>query len=160
MRDHSNKTYIVLGMHRSGTSFVTQALQDAGAEMNGRPPYHENQDFLALNNKILTQSGANWANIPENIKVNPDTAQKIKTLIAKYGKKFWGWKDPRTSLTLPAYLPYLKDDVYLIACFRKPKRVGKSLEVRGDMSAAAGEALANKYNEKLLENIKEFLKDE
>jgi len=67
--------------------------------------------------------------------------------------KNWGWKDPRTTLTIEAYLPYLiKPHFY--ACFRDPKDVAKSLEIRNNFPISKGIELAKIYNKRLFEFLK------
>jgi hypothetical protein len=41
----------------------------------------------------------------------------------------WGWKDPRTCLTLP-FWQHLVSNIYYILCFRNPVDVSRSLEQR------------------------------
>jgi len=68
------KTYIVFGMHRSGTSFLAHALKDQGVnigkEITGPGVgnlvgYFENVDFLHFNDLLLTEAGGNWAAVPD-----------------------------------------------------------------------------------------------
>ncbi len=72
------KTIIVLGMHKSGTSLVAGALKKAGVNMGdnllGRhwsnPLGHfEDMDFFRLNRKILREVGGGWDNPPSLDKV-------------------------------------------------------------------------------------------
>ena len=69
---------LVLGMHRSGTSAVTQAVHhlglDAGPDQVGgdwsNPNGHwESQRLLAVNDALLARGGATWRSIPEGFAV-------------------------------------------------------------------------------------------
>ena len=56
------KTYIVLGMHRSGTSFISKALHDSGVDMGegklmgpnewNKLGHYENTQFVSMNSQI------------------------------------------------------------------------------------------------------------
>jgi len=158
------KTYVILGMHRSSTSLVAKGLAgeiDMGIDWannplqsDGRCRYFEDFRFNRLNDAILAAAGGDWINVPpeEAILAQREAfAGPIRQLVeeASKGRELWGWKDPRTVLTIRLFLPYLVNPHY-ICCFRDPAEVGKSLERRGDMEAAQGIQLAKTYNERLL----------
>jgi len=76
-RGDMNKTVIVLGMHRSGTSMVSGVLNilgvDIGKDLLGNhwsnPLGHfENNDFRNLNTQILKEAGGDWLNPPSREK--------------------------------------------------------------------------------------------
>lgn len=79
---------------------------------------------------------------------------KIKSLIERK-KGLWGWKDPRTTLTIKLYLPYLKNP-HFICCFREPIEVAKSLYRRQKMPIKKGLKLAKIYNKRLLKFLREI----
>lgn len=167
------RTYIVLGMHRSGTSFISKALAEQGVNMGndlgkadwGNPHgYWENQDFIELNTKILKHVKGEWDIVPSKKKIRQSAEhhkEEVKELVHKYKDDLWGWKDPRTSITLPAYLPHLEDiednDIYLVCMFRKPNKVAQSNEKVGNRSAERAEEITRDYNRRIFENVKEFL---
>jgi hypothetical protein len=66
----------------------------------------------------------------------------------------WGWKDPRTVLTFPLWKPLLAP-YRIVACFRHPAGVAKSLAVRDDMALDKGYALWAAYAERLLEHVRD-----
>lgn len=170
------RTYIVQGMHRSGTSFIAKSLFDQGIDMGknlGEPNwanphgYYENQDFIKLNTRILKSVGGEWDILPSKERIEMagnDFKEEIRTLIDNSKGEMWGWKDPRTTVTLPIYLDILEEDedndVYLICMFRKPKKVAASNEKVGNRSAERAEEITKDYNERLFDNIKEFLEYE
>lgn len=148
-----NKTFVVLGCHRSATSLIAKALQGAGVHMGdnllqGLPDnpegHFEDMDFLIKNVMIL--GGDHWD--------KPDTPLQdvdVTDLLARKNvRPLWGWKDPRTSLTIEKYYEHLEDPI-LVVSFRRPEHVGDSLARRGDMSREEGIKLAKDYNRKLID---------
>jgi hypothetical protein len=126
--DKSPKTYVVLGCPGSGTSFLAKALHDQGVDMGTtNMEFYENLDFVKLNQEIMG-----------------GVTGRIKEVINKYKKQFWGFKDPQSAFTIDKILPHLEDDVYLVCIFRKPERV-KYKE-------------PEKYNRKIIEAIQKFTK--
>lgn len=124
---------------------------------------YENKDFVKLNNKILAKAGGGWNDIPDEVDVleaGEDMRKEIVELVKMYESQFWGFKDPRTSLTAPVYLPLLdKDggDVYMVAIFRKPKRVAESLYRCHKVEKGRGMVLAREYARRVLKAVREFV---
>ena len=67
------RTFVVLGMHRSGTSLTAGGLEKIGIDMGDNqlganqwnPLGHfENVDFVGLNDRILNTAGGNWLDPP------------------------------------------------------------------------------------------------
>lgn len=106
--------YIVLGMHRSGTSLVSSMLHVGGVEMcrhrcgqgtKSQPYGHfEDEQFKALNNLILFAAGGDWKNPPADDKIIDGVrpfhrAMDMQIKARAVNRPVWGWKDPRTVLT-------------------------------------------------------------
>ena len=155
------KTFVVLGMHRSATSLIARGLLNSGvfigetligASTDNTYGHFEDIDFVRFNDKLLAAAGGSWDKPPLEIDIlnlREEYDNEIRDMIkSKERKPFWGWKDPRTTLTIDLYLPHLTNP-HVIACYRNPFSVGKSLELRGDMSSEAGHKLANEYNRRL-----------
>ena len=163
-----NRTFVVLGMHRSGTSLLAGGLQamdiDMGKKLLPASPFNpkghfENEDFVKLNDEILQAAGGSWDNPPTEeaiLSVRQQFDDKIKKTVEKHQKKLWGWKDPRTTLTIKLYLPYLEHP-FFITCFRKSEEVALSLYRRDKMPKQKGIQLAKIYNDRLLKFITDFL---
>lgn len=159
-RPISVKTFVVLGMHRSATSLIAKSL-DHEIHMGTRfikPDEHnplgyfENFSFYKLNMEILERAGGDWQNPPSESEIMKQKSFfdfKIKQLIEQSEKPLWGWKDPRTVLTINLFEPYLRNPHY-ICCFRNPIEVAKSLVARNDMSFDKGIALAKEYNSRII----------
>ena len=158
------KTFIVLGMHRSATSLAAKGLHESGVYMgedllgkNSSNPYghFENRRFVQLNDALLDRAGGKWDKPPEHariIKAGQELSSRIEQTVAmeSKGHEFWGWKDPRTTLTIQCYWQYLTNP-HLIICFRNPVEVAVSLKKRNGFSLAQGVGLATEYNKRILE---------
>jgi hypothetical protein len=136
-------TYIVLGMHRSGTSAVAGMLDALGVRMgpkNARPDWigrhwsnpmghFENPDIVWLNGMILGYDGTGvhesprWDQIPERARAL--ALQIDRTLRATEGD-LWGWKDPWSVLTIEEFLPKVHDARFILV-YRDPDQVAQSL---------------------------------
>ncbi len=163
------KTVVILGMHRSGTSMTAGILTKLGVDMGkkllgksaGNPKGHfEDKDFIELNKKILRIAGGDWKEPPYNkmILMQKDKFRKqINSMIRMKESALWGWKDPRTSLTIELYLSYLKNP-YFIVCHRNPLAIGNSLDRRKNQSISvqSGIKLTKVYEERINNFFKKF----
>ncbi len=152
----------VLGMHRSGTSMITRALNILGLEL-GAPllkphadnprGFWEHEFFISVNIRIL-----------ETFRVNPDglapaadliratrdsgrvaidsaTAAAIAGFIDKtFVTETWGWKDPRTVLLFPFWIRVLREigysDIRPLIITRNVDDCVPSLLRRGNLGSA------------------------
>lgn len=154
-------------MHRSGTSMVTRLLNLCGVylgeetELDRKAPdnpegYWENIKFLQVSDKILSLFDGAW-DLPPEFPSNWTSSGKLK--MPKYQAKEllesfeeeepWGWKDPRTSLTLPfwqALIPNLK----ILVVIRNPLDISRSLSQRGYSSVQFHARLINTYFENII----------
>ena len=156
----------ILGMHRSGTSWMTSLLVLGGAN---RPKDvlsakaknakgYESKAVNRINEKILEQSGGAWFNLPELIKIpRKPSIRTIRFLFQHRNTPMLVVKDPRMVHTYEYWEPYLEKPEIVI-CFRRPESVAKSLKTRdGDMlSQDEAMKLWNAYNLKLLERVDDF----
>jgi hypothetical protein len=142
----------ILGMHRSGTSMVaglTNLLgvylgpddRMLGASRHNQKGYWEHRDIIAMNDRILARFGGDWRNVPdfpprwETITELKDLKRDAQRVLDRdfSGQSLWGWKDPRTCLTLcfwQSFLPPIKHIIVL----RNPVGVASSLERRDKLS--------------------------
>ncbi len=148
-----NKTFVILACHRSASSLVAKALHEAGVDMgddllSGLPDnpdgHFEDMDFLKKNVELL--DGNVWNDVDRPL-TESDTESLIKK---KNNKPLWGWKDPRTVLTIDKYYEHLEDPV-IVGLFRKPEHVAKSMAARGDISEEEALTLAKAYNRKIID---------
>ena len=148
-----NKTFIILGCHRSASSLVAKALHEAGVHMGDdllsglqdNPEGHfEDMDFLKKNVELL--GGDIWNDVDRPLQ-DADTNELINS---KDTRPLWGWKDPRTTLTIDKYYNHLEDPI-IVGLFRKPELVAKSMAKRGDISEVEALILAKAYNKKIID---------
>ena len=158
------KTVVVLGMHRSGTSLVSGILKNLGVNMGdvllgsnfGNPTGHfEDLEFLKLNNAILKSACGGWDNPPSPEKIASQKkifSDRIKLLVERRNSnsEIWGWKDPRTCLTIDLFLEHLINP-HIIICQRTHKEILKSLHLRGKIQYKDGIELVDYYEERISE---------
>jgi hypothetical protein len=165
---------VVLGMHRSGTSFLVRALNLAGLwlgepahlatiegrAMSGNPKgNYEHREAVAISEVILRRAGGEWFRPPRQILGEADDGQRIRAFCARlqatrppeYAR--WGWKDPRAVLTLDVWRAALPCGLFIVAAFRHPTAVARSLLSRNRLPLQAGYALWTHYNRQLLRQL-------
>lgn len=168
----------ITGMHRSGTSLVANLLSGCGlylgneedlmpATVDNPKGYWENREFLVLNNEVLAELGGDWESPPATHEGWPEEARfrplraKAELLLEKFaGHEPWGWKDPRTSLTLPFWMslnglrvPFWLDvapKLKIVLCLRNPLEISRSLSTRRFSPTSAGLDLWLLYNREIL----------
>ncbi|MBI4122936.1 MAG: sulfotransferase [Parcubacteria group bacterium] len=157
------KTIVVIGMHRSGTSLTASILNVLGVHLgkkligatSSNPLGHfENAEFVELNDTLLLAANGDAAHPPslsELEAIRDRFAPRIKNLIARSERDLWGWKDPRTSLTISLYFPFLRNP-YFIHCKRNPNQIAESLQKRSGMRRDEALRITRVYEER----IKEF----
>lgn len=160
----------VLGMHRSGTSLVARILNILGVHLGPQEcllqglaenpkGFWEHQAILGINNEILARQGGSWHSPPafpsgwESAPELGDLRDRAHSVIqADFGgADIWGWKDPRTCLTLPFWKSIEPPTGYVI-CVRHPVEVAQSLERRNDFPFEQGIYLWLAYLKSSLEH--------
>jgi hypothetical protein len=148
----------VLGMHRSGTSCLAGSLEQQGlflGEVNTSAPWNRrgNRESFALmdfQTAILAASGGAWDSPPAAVDWLPEHFETARGMLAEQaGRPVWGFKDPRTLLTLEGWR-LLVPDIERAGIFRHPLKVAQSLKSRNDMPLEAGLELWRAYNERLV----------
>jgi hypothetical protein len=132
---------VISGMHRSGTSLVASALQQAGLEIGdqlmgpgpgNRRGHFEDQDFFLLHEEMLGAIGST-ALIGVEEMVPPageEFEARARDLVQRRQEiPLWGWKDPRTCLFLDFWERQVPDANYLFL-YRHPLEVALSLRRR------------------------------
>jgi hypothetical protein len=139
---------VVLGMHRSGTSAFSGVLRLLGFELGTdllRPNefnptgYWENQSIVRLNERILSHLGTSWSDVflpPYHLNrtdLRETFEAEARALLDKAfaGKRTWVLKDPRISMLMDFWLPYLRErNACFIHVVRHPVEVASSLKRR------------------------------
>jgi len=129
--------------------------------------HYENKKFLQLNINILAAAGGSWKKPPSReaiLEVEPLVGPHIKKTVeeeslraSNAGFISWGFKDPRTTLTIELYVHYL-DDPQFVCCYRDPREVAKSLNRRNGFPISQGMELAKVYNDRLSSFIDSWMK--
>lgn len=157
------KSILVMGMHRSGTSCVTEVLEAYGVSLGPQSElmpattanprgYFENMTFNQICIDLLHAADADWwkvskfdsANIPAPLleKAKADLGQLIASLD---GTQVFALKDPRLCFLLPVLRPLFPNPVF-VHVVRSPIEVAMSLNERNGFGMAEGIALWEAYN--------------
>lgn len=164
VRQDAPASVVVLGMHRSGTSSLTGCLAEAGLELgdvNQEAPYNrrgnqEDRRIMELHDDVLLASGGTWLDPPDEVIWTDAHRKRRDALIAEHGTgTVWGFKDPRTLLTVEGWLEALPG-LRAVGTFRHPAAVAASLEARDGLPYEQALALWRKYNERLLRHHDRF----
>lgn len=138
---------LILGIHRSGTSLLTQGLVAAGAvagefndfrDADNPEGYREHPQIRTLNNRLLTHLGASWDNwgfrasavdftIPTMGPWRDEAIQVLQTAFPGTGP--FVLKDPRCATLLPFWqsvIPAAGFDLRSIVLLRDPVEVAES----------------------------------
>ena len=152
------RNVVILGMHRSGTSMVAEALASAGLYV-GEPEdllsgqednphgFWEREDVVALNDAILLDNGGHWYRPPRGtLTVSPEQTAAITSIVSGMPvDQSWLVKDPRQVLTWPLWERALADAV-LVFVYRDPVAVAASLQRRNEFPLSLGLCLWEYYN--------------
>jgi hypothetical protein len=133
-------TWILTGMHRSGTSMFSRFMHESGVNMGkdfyfddiaNKYGHFEDLDFLNLQRKELSKlfNGEDYL-VYQDFEPGEDFVRKSKQLL-KTKKTInsnanWGWKDPRTTVFLEHWRQF-DHEANFIFMVRKPEAVVNSL---------------------------------
>lgn len=161
---------IVVGMHRSGTSFVASLLHAAGLDMGSRlmpaarsneRGHFENMDFVEFHMRELRLTGhddSGWATL-QTLTLSEEAAAEARDIIETNARtSAWGWKDPRTTFFLDFWSSLLPNANFVFI-YREPSEVIESLYRRGDEPIQLSPELAARayitHNEMMLKHARE-----
>jgi len=163
--DSPRAAYLVLGMHRSGTSAVTQLLGFAGAELpanvmpgdeHNAKGYFEPWRIAMFNDERLRAAGGAWDDVfaypfrPLSRREERQWLVRAEALLeAEYGQaKFPLLKDPRITVLMPFWRTVFEDLGLGLRCVipvRHPLAVAGSLARRDGFPAQKGVLLWAAY---------------
>lgn len=158
------------GMHRAGTSMVAKALRLAGLHLGSDGDlvdpapdnpggFFEHARVVRLDDDLLQATGGAWDHLPaipplaaddERVAELREPALELIEELAVAPS--WGWKDPRTSLTVRFWLDLLPD-LRVVVCVRNPLEVALSLKQRNKTSYAHAVSLWHGYYRALLDAV-------
>lgn len=166
-RTTTQRTIIMLGMHRSGTSTLAGSLEAGGVDLgvtnassfDNVKGNRESRRIMIMHNDLLVRNGGSWHQPIQPLKWEPIHYAIRDLVIESYAESaIWGFKDPRTLFTLNGWLDVLPA-AELVGIFRHPFFVAESLKRRNDMPYEQGLELWLNYNRVLLwyfNNLQEF----
>jgi hypothetical protein len=131
---------IIIGSHRSGTSWVSKSLADAGVQMGAERDHNEEAwHFLNLNQQAMENASGSW-DMPLVPQERHWPIHRIEDLMKSHfgfhrrrdlwqlwvrGAQ-WGWKDPRNTFTLSHWLK-LFPNARILHVYREGEEVAESL---------------------------------
>jgi len=164
----NQKAICIIGMHRSGTSTISRAVNLLGAylgeERDMMKPradnpegFWERQDIANLDDKILAAYKKDWDCLvpqPEGWHKSEEAAPlraEVKALLATHfsGKPLWAWKDPRTTVVFEIWKEAVAELGAALACLvvvRNPLDVARSHQKRDGFSLEKGFGVWFNYN--------------
>lgn len=126
--------YVVLGMHKSGTTLVSQILHHSGINMGefddsvsyDKGNKFERQNVLALDMEIMGADDDRLLDLPGGAvpELKPEQRTRMREIIQTCRKAHpdWGFKDPRATLLYTLWAEELPEHK-IIAVFRDPMQV-------------------------------------
>lgn len=156
-----NLCVIVLGMHRSGTSALSGALDSAGvsfgsnllAPSSDNPTgFVENSEIVHTHDLLLATLNSSWDDViplPDRWWVGEEV-KKFSTRLKEIAEQqlqnhsIWGLKDPRLCRLLPVWHDILDEigcDIHHVINHRHPIEVGASLKKRNNFGMSKTAAL-------------------
>jgi hypothetical protein len=146
------RLFVVLGMHRSGTSALCRCLHTLGINLgsNLNPPHDTNPkgfwedlDVLEFNENLLATLGMRWDTFApmsvervqfiQRAELIGQAKSMLGSKISGSDDKLFGFKEPRTTKLLPFWLKVFQGEPYQVAYllpYRNPLSVAQSLNKR------------------------------
>lgn len=164
---------IVLGMHRSGTSALTDLLRRMGlwagergdfppADEHNRAGYFEHLDVWAVDEALLRALGATWSEVADLDLAKLDEGhraafhERIRDVVEDLDRHgSWVVKDPRLCLLLPLWREHLTRP-FCVLIHRQPLAVARSLAKRDGLPILRGIALWEAYNRAALAHSRDL----
>ncbi len=151
IREGKNQIFVVLGMHRSGTSAITYSLKILGiglgenlhpAGFDNPKGFWEDRDCLAINEQLLEHFGSTydrldfaWDCKKNDTIINTLKLEAKQIIVNRLNENsgIWGFKDPRTCRLLSFWREVFDSihcEVRYIITLRNPLSVASSLAKR------------------------------
>lgn len=129
----------VLGMHRSGTSWLAGSLQEMGVELgevstadpHNRKGNRESKELMVLHDTVLGDNDGSWKKPPKRREWSEERRAAMADYITRMDAEhaLWGFKDPRALLLWDEWLRQIPH-VERVGIYRHPLAVHRSLESR------------------------------
>lgn len=160
----TKKLIIVAGMHRSGTSAVTGAIEQLGVKLGDNlagpqegindKGYKEDLNVIALHEEMLWSIPAAWDDIipfeSGQVEASKQYKQKLADILTEYFKDsdLCAVKDPRICLFIPFWIEVCREqdiEIVFVIPSRDPTAVAKSLHKRDAMQIDRALMLWRRY---------------
>lgn len=128
--------YLILGMHKSGTTLLAETLHKSGINMieeefdddsNYKTGHkYERPSTNQMNKQLLkTDDMFDFTACRDGIVLETQQREKMKEIVSSYNDRYgeWGFKDPRTVLTYSSWKDILPKDHKIIVVYRKPSQI-------------------------------------
>jgi len=157
--DRQQRVLAILGMHRSGTSLLAGTLQEAGlflGDVVNSAPHNQkgNRESLPirlLHDDLIERAGGSWDEPPLAVDWKPIHRALQQAIIQDFSpNRCWGFKDPRSLICLDGWLKAIPA-LEMVAIFRHPEEVARSLNARNGFTLLRGMEIWEIYNKRLLE---------
>ncbi len=135
--------YVVLGMHKSGTTLVARILHHSGINMIAQDSdisydhgnQYERRSTLDMNVALLKHQsyyGITFAPTPADITPTTTQVEQMQAIVNQCQQNYsdWGFKDPRSCLTYPVWTPYLPPHT-LILVYRDLREIWPRFRYNG-----------------------------
>jgi hypothetical protein len=173
-----NKTVIVIGVGRGGTSLTAGILNGLGVQMgeNQKPGdganehgYFENKVIEDFNIRECLEPNGFFTNYRGGY-VNPLPLPKLEEVYELYPKlkdrvieivkqeahyPIWGWKDERNLWTSQLFLNHIENPHFIVN-YREPTSTANSLRFRDGKPTDMGLEIVKQYNELIEEFFKKW----
>ncbi|MCG3135007.1 MAG: hypothetical protein HMLKMBBP_02500 [Planctomycetes bacterium] len=159
----ARRTYAVVGMHRSGTSWLAGSLQEKGLELgevSTRDPHNqkgnrESAVLMEIHEGVLHDNGGSWKRPVFPCRWTPERSAALSAHCAAMDAAYpaWGFKDPRSLFMLDAWRR-LRGALVCVGIYRHPLAVAKSLAARSErFDEDRSVKLWCAYNERLVDEL-------
>jgi hypothetical protein len=153
----------VLGMHRSGTSAITRAINLLGVPMaaedelmgvnpNNPTGFWEVRRLTKFNNELLEELGGSSLGPPvlapgweKGARLERRREQGRVAFEKAHRSSTWVWKDPRNCITFPFWREALGVTPVVVLVHRGPRAIARSLDRRQGLSAPMAFAAWERY---------------
>jgi len=137
--------YVVLGMHKSGTTLIAETLHRSGINMgnfeNGiiyrKGNKCERKETKDINMRLLGHEKGEYSlNITNRVKdinaLDEKKKKEIRSFVESQNDKYmeWGFKDPKTCLVYSIWRPFISE-YKLVVTFRHPLEVWSRYKPKG-----------------------------
>lgn len=156
----SSRVVAILGMHRSGTSWLTGALEQLGLELgevstsnvHNEKGNRESRRLRQIHESVLSANSGSWRRPTWPNRWSRQQRAQLASYIGEMSAahRVWGFKDPRALLVLDEWHRQV-ESLDRVGIYRHPVAVHRSLRARhADFSWDEAIDLWRIYNERLL----------